>query len=65
MYIDVEGFTPDVENLMRIEKEMRAMVAWNLPIRKTEMATGEAKNYYAKVQQWDKTRILGYRPLAR
>ena len=65
LYIDVEGFAPDAGNLMRIENEMRAMVAWNLPICRTEMDTGEAQNYYAKVQQWDKTRILSYRPLDR
>ena len=61
LYIDIAGMTPDEEMLKKIEREMKKLVEQDLPIRRRNVSTEDAKDYFEKTGQQDRLRILGYR----
>lgn len=61
LYIDVEGFVPDAENLAQIEAQMRDMAQADLPVKKLNVSTQDAAEYFARTGQEDRLRILRYR----
>ncbi len=61
LYIDVDGMCPTQENLDRVEAEMHALVKSDLPIRRLNVSTRDAEQYFEKTGQQDRLRILKYR----
>ena len=61
LYIDITGMIPDGEMLKRVEEEMQRLVEQDLPIRRRNVSTDDAKDYFEKTGQQDRLRILGYR----
>ena len=61
LYIDITGMIPDAETLKGVEREMQGLVEEDLPIRRRNVSTDDAKDYFEKTGQQDRLRILGYR----
>lgn len=61
LYIDVDGLALDEVFLSAVEREMRELVRRDLPIRRLNVSTAEAGDYFARTNQTDRLRILHFR----
>ena len=61
LYIDLPGLEESDETVGRIEAEMRAIAAANLPVKRTQVSREDAQTYFAETGQTDRLRILNYR----
>ena len=61
LYIVLVGEEMSAEFVAEIEKEMRALVARDLPILRKNVTTDDAQEYFARTGQTDRLRILDYR----
>lgn len=61
LYIDMDSPDPTEEVLAQIEAGMTALVRADLPIRRLNVSTRDAAEYFARTGQQERLRILGYR----
>ena len=61
LYIDLPEVRVTEAIVQKLTKEMRAIVAADLPIEKLSVSTEDAQEYFARTGQTDRLRILGYR----
>ena len=60
-YVDLPGVAVTEAIVARLEAEMRAIVAADLPIVKLQVSSEDARSYFARTGQLDRLRILSYR----
>ena len=61
VYMEAENLELAGENIAAIRGEMDKLVEQDLPIRRYEVSTRDAANYFLRTNQTDRLRILGYR----
>ena len=61
LYIDLPGVAVTDAIVAALKREMRAIVAADLPIQKLRVSKDDAQGYFRRTGQTDRMRILGYR----
>ena len=61
LYINLRDEAMTRAFIAAVEREMRALVAQNLPIERNNVTTDDAQEYFARTNQADRLRILNYR----
>ena len=61
LYIAVRGVEMNGEAIAALEREMRALAEADLPLKRRVVSTREAEDYFARIGQEDRLRILHFR----